>query len=129
MLQNACLLAKIGADTAENERNFAEICQKFATTLRVPPARWPTTSEAAAGASLGADGAARRRARRRPPRSRPRRRPSVGSNSESGRTCSVTLSENTTKRKPRNNDVDVENHMMVYENILNGTQTRLTRAY
>ena len=25
MLQNACLLAKIGADTAENERNFAEI--------------------------------------------------------------------------------------------------------
>ena len=36
MLQNAFLLAKIGADTAENERNFAEICQKFATTLRVP---------------------------------------------------------------------------------------------
>ena len=33
MLQNAYLLAKIGADTAENERNFAEIsnfkfCQK-----------------------------------------------------------------------------------------------------
>ena len=25
MLQNAYLLAKIGADTAENERNFAEI--------------------------------------------------------------------------------------------------------
>ena len=34
MLQNAYFLAKIGADTAENERNFAEICQKLATTLR-----------------------------------------------------------------------------------------------
>ena len=34
MLQNAYLLAKIGADTAENERNFAEICQKLATTLQ-----------------------------------------------------------------------------------------------
>ena len=29
MLQNAYLLAKIGADTAENERNFAEILPKF----------------------------------------------------------------------------------------------------
>ena len=28
MLQNAYLAAKIGADTAENERNFAEICQQ-----------------------------------------------------------------------------------------------------
>ena len=35
MLQNAYSVAKIGADTAENERNFAEICQKLATTLRV----------------------------------------------------------------------------------------------
>ena len=35
MLQNAYLLAKIGADTAENEQHFAEICQKLATTLRV----------------------------------------------------------------------------------------------
>ena len=34
MLQNAYLLAKIGADTAENEQHFAEICQKLATTLR-----------------------------------------------------------------------------------------------
>ena len=33
MLQNAYLLAKIGADTAENERNFAE---KLATTLHGP---------------------------------------------------------------------------------------------
>ena len=28
MLQNACLLAKIGADTAENERKFAEILRR-----------------------------------------------------------------------------------------------------
>ena len=27
MLQNAYSLAKIGADTAENEQHFAEICQ------------------------------------------------------------------------------------------------------
>ena len=39
MLKNAYLLAKIGADTAENERNFAEICQKLATTLRFRSAR------------------------------------------------------------------------------------------
>ena len=32
MLQNAYFLAKIGADTAENEQHFAEICQKLATT-------------------------------------------------------------------------------------------------
>ena len=35
MLQNAYFVAKIGADTAENEQHFAEICQKLATTLRV----------------------------------------------------------------------------------------------
>ena len=35
MLQNVYFLAKIGADTAENEQHFAEICQKLATTLRV----------------------------------------------------------------------------------------------
>ena len=34
MLQNAYFLAKIGADTAENEQHFAEICQKLGTTLR-----------------------------------------------------------------------------------------------
>ena len=33
MLQNACLLAKIGADTAENERNFA---YKVAKNLQLP---------------------------------------------------------------------------------------------
>ena len=35
MRQNAYFLAKIGADTAENEQHFADICQKVATTLRV----------------------------------------------------------------------------------------------
>ena len=30
MLQKAYFLAKIGADTAENEQHFAEICQKLA---------------------------------------------------------------------------------------------------
>ena len=29
MLQNAYLLAKIGANTAENEQHFAEFCQKL----------------------------------------------------------------------------------------------------
>ena len=29
MLQNACFLAKIGADTAENERNFANLLPKI----------------------------------------------------------------------------------------------------
>ena len=33
MLQNAYFLAKISADTAENEQHFAEICQP---TLRAP---------------------------------------------------------------------------------------------
>ena len=33
MLQNTYFLAKIGADTAENEQHFAEICQKLAITL------------------------------------------------------------------------------------------------
>ena len=35
MLQNAYLLVKIGADTAENEQHFAEILPKLATTLRL----------------------------------------------------------------------------------------------
>ena len=42
MLQNAYFLAKIGADTAENEQHLAEICQKLATTLRV---RHPAVDE------------------------------------------------------------------------------------
>ena len=46
MLQNAHLLAKIGADRAENERNLAEILPKtgnYPTTLRVAPSR-PTAA-------------------------------------------------------------------------------------
>ena len=33
MLQNAYLLAKIGADTAENEQQFAEILPKISANL------------------------------------------------------------------------------------------------
>ena len=38
MLQNAYLLAKIGADTAENEQHFAEILPKIGNdpTVRAP---------------------------------------------------------------------------------------------
>ena len=50
MLQNAYFLAKIGADTAEDEQHFAEICQKLATTYGSAPAgakqlkaRWVAT--------------------------------------------------------------------------------------
>ena len=47
MLQNAHLLSKIGADTAENERNFRlpKFCQNFATTLWV---HYPTGAARAA---------------------------------------------------------------------------------
>ena len=59
MLQNAYLLAKIGADTAENERNFAEICQKLATGPAKegpPPARRPRHAPRAAWAPGPAPG-------------------------------------------------------------------------
>ena len=59
MLQNAYFLTKIGADTAENERNFAE---KIAQSWQLPQG-------AAQGAAEGATGEARcgggRRAGRR----------------------------------------------------------------
>ena len=42
MLQNVYFLAKIGADTAENEQHFAEICQKLATTLRCEGSKYQT---------------------------------------------------------------------------------------
>ena len=38
MLQNAYLLAKIGADTAENERKFSEILLEARTPAARPPA-------------------------------------------------------------------------------------------
>ena len=36
MLQNAYLLSKIGADSAENDRNLPKICQKFAKDWQLP---------------------------------------------------------------------------------------------
>ena len=39
MLQNAYLLAKIGADTAENERSFAENLPNIGNYPTGPPAR------------------------------------------------------------------------------------------
>ena len=49
MLKNAYLLAKIGADTAENERNFAKNAKNLATTLPLRPEEDPvsTTGEKA----------------------------------------------------------------------------------
>ena len=49
MLQNSYLLAKIGADTAENEQHFAEICQKLATTLRAGAGGSPSSAAAEIG--------------------------------------------------------------------------------
>ena len=58
MLQNAYLLAKIGADTAENERNVAENLPKiknYPTGPLPPPARRAPRSprSAAAGRARG----------------------------------------------------------------------------
>ena len=46
MLQNAYLLAKIGADTAENEQHFAEILPKTGNYLRVRTYQTPLSSSA-----------------------------------------------------------------------------------
>ena len=62
MLQNAYFLAKIGADTAENEQHLAEICQKLATTLRV--ARRTGARGGCAARLVGAGDARRRGAER-----------------------------------------------------------------
>ena len=55
MLQNAYLLAKIGVDTAENERIFAEnlpkICKKY--TRAASTARGRRSRPAGQGGSLG----------------------------------------------------------------------------
>ena len=62
MLLNAYLLAKIGADTPENERNFAEILPK---TGNYPTAMSGTSSQASANLAAdehGRGAAARRRA-------------------------------------------------------------------
>ena len=62
MLQNAYFLAKIGADTAENEQHFAEILPKTGNYPTGPPRRAP---EPRARRSRRR---ARRRRRRAPPR-------------------------------------------------------------
>ena len=49
MLKNAYLLAKIGADTAENEQHFAEILPKLAGSLielRAGPGTTTSTADA-----------------------------------------------------------------------------------
>ena len=48
MQQNAYLLAKIGADTAENERNFAEMLPKNCNYPTGPAAAVPAPAPAAA---------------------------------------------------------------------------------
>ena len=48
MLQNAYLLAKIGADTAENEQHFAEILPKFGNYPTGPEPRGPRPDDLAA---------------------------------------------------------------------------------
>ena len=52
MLKNVYLLAKIGADTAENERHSAENLSKFATALRVIRLSCRTAAPAADEAEL-----------------------------------------------------------------------------
>ena len=57
MLQNAYFLAKIGADTAENEQHFAEICQPTLSDVaatgatRTATATAPTMTARTAGGS------------------------------------------------------------------------------
>ena len=56
MLQNACLFAKVGADTAENEQHFAEILPKTGNYPTGPPGRFPPFKETAT--DLRGEGAA-----------------------------------------------------------------------
>ena len=59
MLKNAYLLAKIGADTAENERNLAEFLPKIGKRRqegRGEAARRPQRAAAAAAAAAGLAG-------------------------------------------------------------------------
>ena len=73
MLQNAYLLAKIGADTAENEQHFAEILPKTDAAVAVRPRagrRGPAALPRVAGRVLAAvrreEDAPRRRSGRLP---------------------------------------------------------------
>ena len=63
MLQNAYFLAKIGADTAENEQHFAEILSKTGNYPTGPPGRRGLLREGPEGHA-----AVDRRARRPAPR-------------------------------------------------------------
>ena len=63
MLHNAYFLAKIGADTAENEQHFAEILPKIGNYPTGPP--WPASSALAPPARERREGAAHRRRGRR----------------------------------------------------------------
>ena len=75
MLQNAYFLAKIGADTAENEQHFAEILPKTGNYPTGPPGRRRMERPSLTGHAerLGRPRRRRRRSRRRrrPRRSRP----------------------------------------------------------
>ena len=51
MLQNAYLLAKIGADTAENEQHFAEILPKTGN-YPTDPDPWRVDEESASGRQI-----------------------------------------------------------------------------
>ena len=67
MLKNAYFLAKIGADTAENERHFAENLPKIGNYPTGPlPAREVRTSRAAECAGRSAASCPRAAAARRP---------------------------------------------------------------
>ena len=53
MLQNAYLLAKIGADTAENERSFAEYLPEIANCPTAPGGRRGTPGRSDGGPKIG----------------------------------------------------------------------------
>ena len=63
MLKNAYSLAKIGADTAENERNFAEILPKIGLRAARAPEPGPPSGRGTLGGDPGSG--VRRDARRR----------------------------------------------------------------
>ena len=69
MLQNAYLLAKIGADTAENEQHFAN--RRFLTSPRIVPLSGPCSGRAG-DAGLGDEAGGEPRRRRAAPLGRAR---------------------------------------------------------
>ena len=67
MLQNAYFLAKIGADTAENEQHFAEILPKTCNSPTGPLPHYPACARSSLRRTACA-GSSRRRATKRPSR-------------------------------------------------------------